>query len=319
MRKLQKMFGGISPKVILVFSLVWAIALVYMISTYAGGSATKRRVLVGAYNPMYGSLADLESKIGSRFDSFLWYSAITQDFDQNLASNLKAENKSLQLAWEPRDPVADPINQPSYSLKAISGGVHDQAIIKWARSLRDSGITIYFRPMSEMNGNWASWDGTVNGNSPTDFIPAWRHIHDIFVTEGARNVKWVWSVNNISVPGAAENQAKVYYPGDKYVDFVGISGYNWNGPWQSFSEVFGPSYASITKITGRPMIIPETSCPEDARKGDWFTTIASDIKSKYPRIKQVYFFSAQKERDWRIDSSEESLSGFKSFLAGIIR
>ncbi len=49
--------------------------------------------------------------------------------------------------------------------------------------------------MSEMNGDWTSWCGTVNGNVPSDYIPAWRHVHDIFVQEGASNVKFDWSPN----------------------------------------------------------------------------------------------------------------------------
>lgn len=37
--------------------------------------------------------------------------------------------------------------------------------------------------MCEMNGGWSSWSGTANGNTPADFIPAWRYMHDIFIEE----------------------------------------------------------------------------------------------------------------------------------------
>jgi beta-mannanase len=47
-------------------------------------------------------------------------------------------------------------------------------------------------------------------------------VHDLFAAAGARNVTWMWSPN-VTYPGAAPLAG--LYPGDDYVDWVGLSGY----------------------------------------------------------------------------------------------
>jgi mannan endo-1,4-beta-mannosidase len=83
-----------------------------------------------------------------------------------------------------------------------------------------------------MNGNWEKWSPANNGSTPDPaaFVAAWRHVHDLFVQNGATNVVWVWCPNATDVPNATSapwNHWTNYYPGDTYVDWVGIDGYNW--------------------------------------------------------------------------------------------
>ena len=64
-------------------------------------------------------------------------------------------------------------------------------------------------------------EGT-NGNRPGQFVRAWRHVHDIFTAEHATNVNgcgapWPARVRRISTSE---------YPGDSYVDVLGLSGFN---------------------------------------------------------------------------------------------
>lgn len=48
-----------------------------------------------------------------------------------------------------------------------------------------------------------------------------------------------------------------YYPGDAYVDWTGLDGYNYGLAWRSFSTLFGPSYADITRLTSKPLMVAE--------------------------------------------------------------
>ena len=70
----------------------------------------------------------------------------------------------------------------------------------------------------EMNGDWYGWSG-----QPAAYVAAWRHVVSVFRGEGAANVKWVWSpnVDNGDYPFAR------YFPGDSWVDYVALDGYNW--------------------------------------------------------------------------------------------
>src|SRR5205823_6909101 len=101
-------------------------------------------------------------------------------------------------------------------------------------------------------------------NTTASYIAMWRHVHDVFVEEGATNVRWVWSPN-VDYPGATPFEAM--YPGDDYVDWVALDGYNWGGsngytPWRSFTGVFGASYFRLARLTTKPLMIAEVGCVE---------------------------------------------------------
>lgn len=135
----------------------------------------------------------------------------------------------------------------------------------------------------------------------------------IFRQEGATKVRWVWSpnvrYNNVSYAPL--------YPGDAYVDWVALDGYNWgNGGsrrWQSFSQVFGPSYKELTRLTRKPVMIGETASTGTGRpKAAWIQRgLQEDMRSRFPRVRAVIWFDRNKERDWRVNSSRRSLNAYK--------
>ena len=107
----------------------------------------------------------------------------------------------------------------------------------------------------EMNGNWYPW-GTSQA-TPAEFVAAWRHIHDLFAAAGATNVIWVWNPNIVNPMPDVE--LAPYWPGDAYVDWVGITGYfPTTGP-DTFAGVYGPTMAEVRKFTSKPFIIAETA------------------------------------------------------------
>lgn len=276
--------------------------------------------------PTVDIVHNFESMIGRQTDVFLWYESIIEDFyDAELFSPLAAEGRVIQLSWEPRNPSGDSVNQPAYRLENITRGDFDTAIRRWARQIRDFGHTVLFRPMCEMNGNWTSWSGTVNGNTPDDYIPAWRHIHDIFVEEGAINAKFVWAPNRDGDYASAVSTWNTYYPGDAYVDYVGINGYNWGrmyttpqwtSQWQFVDEIFGPSYDAFTARTSKPLVISETASTEiGGDKAAWITDAFARLPVRFPRIELITWFNINKETDWRVESSQASLNAFRAAVA----
>lgn len=281
---------------------------------------------VGAYLPRIEDIAPFEAAIGRKTDIFLWYGTIDANFDTVNMTEIAAGGRVIQLSWEPRSSLAlDPVNQPAYRLKNITRGDFDSQIRRWARQLRDFGYPVLLRPMCEMNGTWTSWSGTVNGNTPGDFIPAWRHMHDIFVEEGASNVAWVWSPNADTSAADAQATFNSYYPGDGYVDYVGMNGYNWgtmvtglfySSRWQSLAEVFGYSYDVAAAGTNKPIMISETASTElGGNKGQWITDAFASLPTRFPRVVSISWFNVSKETDWRVQSSSASLLAFKNALS----
>ena len=85
-------------------------------------------------------------------------------------------------------------NNP-FPLKGIAAGQFDSYIDGWATGLAAYGHPVMLRWGPEMQGNWLPWGANINGNTPADFIAAYRHIDDRFARAGARNVQWVFGAD----------------------------------------------------------------------------------------------------------------------------
>jgi len=242
----------------------------------------------------------------------MWYIDWNTSFPSADCNTVDSLGAVPLITWEPWLSINN-------TLEAIGNGSCDAYVTKFAQDAKNWGKLVYLRFAHEMNGNWYPWDGYHNGGSAgaAKYITAWRHIHSIFDSTGASNVRWVWSINNTSVPGDSWNLASNYYPGDAYVDWIGMDGYNWGGgSWQSFDAVFGASYASLSAF-GKPLMIAEFACAEDGvySKADWITDAFSKIKNNYPLIGIFNWFNINKERDWRVDSSVSSGTAFQNAVS----
>jgi mannan endo-1,4-beta-mannosidase len=84
------------------------------------------------------------------------------------------------------------------------------------QQLKDAGVVVLWRPFHEMNGGWFWW----GGKDPNAFIKLWRHMFDYFSrTKNLDNLLWVYSPNH-------GEKTTAYYPGDRYVDLVGLDAYS---------------------------------------------------------------------------------------------
>ena len=222
------------------------------------------------------------------------------------------------ITWEPFLDSGEPTNQPQYSPARIAAGDFDPYIRRAAREAAAYGQPFLLRFAHEMNGNWYQW-GAIPGNGPKAFVAMWRHVVSIFREEGALNVRWVWAPNVYS-PGSAARPFAPYYPGDGWVDYVALDGYNWGtaGPsgWKSFSRVFGPSYAALTALTSKPMMISETaSSGSGGDKAAWIREILTVLPTQMPRVRALVWFDREKETDWQIDSDPASALAFRELAA----
>lgn len=104
--------------------------------------------------------------------------------------------------------------------KVVSGALDDY-LRQQARAVVAFGKPVFLRLDWEMNATWYGlWgQGYV---SPKDYIAAWRHVWQIFHDAGAGNAAFVWSPNAGRFSSVA---ASAWYPGDQYVDWIGIDAY----------------------------------------------------------------------------------------------
>jgi beta-mannanase len=216
----------------------------------------------------------------------------------------------------------NPAVETAYSNQRILSGAYDGFIRGWADGLKATGRTILLRFDHEMNGNWYAWSPGFNGNTTANYVAMWRHVHEIFVREGATNVRWVWSPN-VDYPGASAFEAM--YPGDAYVDWVALDGYNWgmtNGytPWRSFSQVFAGSYNRLNRLTTKPLMLAEVGCveagaPAGQSKAGWIASMLTrELPRAFPRVRAILWFDQNNGsgQDFRIASSGASVNAFRS-------
>jgi hypothetical protein len=232
-----------------------------------------------------------------------------------------ARGATPMITWLPQLASDDPMHQPAYSPAAIAAGAFDPFVRRAAREAAAFSQPLLLRLAHEMNGPWSSWGAWVDGNAPTDYVAMWRHVVSIFRAEGATNVRWVWSPNvygvGQSLAGGSAMPFEPFYPGDHWVDFVGLDGYNWgtvhSSGWQSFTSVFGSSYDAMTRLTGKPMMICETASAEaGGDKPAWILSIPRALQSRMPRVRALIWFDRDKETDWQITSSSASEAAFRT-------
>ena len=267
---------------------------------------------IGAYVNGLENLSAFQERIEKKLAAVLWYSHWQAPFPTEETRKV-LENHSLPLiTWEPW------ITHPKGTLAAIAAGECDQYIRSFLQAAKAIRSPLLLRFAHEMNGNWYPWDGLHNGErtGPDKYQQAWEHIYNIRKELRAENIKFVWCPNNCSLPKADWNNIAEYYPGDQYVDWIGMDGYNWGyGDWQSFDALFQNCYRSLTALTEKPLLIGEFAAAEGGGdKAAWITDAFAKIERQYPRIKLFCWFNINKERDWRINSCAASESAFKNAL-----
>jgi beta-mannanase len=203
------------------------------------------------------------------------------------------------------------------TLAAINAGRYDSLIRARAIAVKELGSSVFIRWGWEMNGDWYAHSGALNKpNGPGQFVAAWRRIHRIFAAAGATNAVWVWCPNANSVPDEPWNSWTKYYPGDAFVDWVGIDGYNWGAStsgstWQSFADIIRPVYDDYA--ARKPIMIAETGSAETGGdKAAWIRSLNNALVHDFPAVKALLWFEVSKEADWRAESSPASLAAVRA-------
>lgn len=126
----------------------------------------------------------------------------------------------------------NPCPDPEYTLANINSGRYDTDFRAWANAAETFGTNLIVEWGTEMNGQWFAWNAKWNGESrgAARFQNAYRRIVDTMRGEGANNITWAFHVNDNDDPETSWNRLERYYPGDSYVDWLGMSVYGAQTP-----------------------------------------------------------------------------------------
>ena len=262
------------------------------------------------------STAQKDVSIINNFDSWTDSGSSTngtQAFPATEMTNIRNHGSIPMFTWQPQNGNQG-VTQ-SFCCSNVANGVYDIYITQWAQAAAAWGHPFFLRFAHEMNGNWYPWCSGVNGNTSAQYMQMWQHVHDIFESVGATNVTWVWCVN---VPFNGSASITNLYPGDNYVDWIALDGYNrLANPWQDFSVIAGSTVTQLVSIApGKPIMVAETGCNQsnNGSKNQWFLDALTNYVPSQSRIKAwVYFNSTNTTdgNDWRINVPASAISGYQ--------
>ncbi|WP_327024225.1 glycoside hydrolase family 26 protein [Micromonospora sp. NBC_01739] len=202
------------------------------------------------------------------------------------------------VRWEPFDA----------KLSDIAAGRHDDYIKEFAAGVRKVNLPIMLTFAHEMNGNWYSWGMRRAGNKAAHFVAAWKHIHGLFAEADATNVIWAWTPNVINP--MPEVKLKPLYPGDRYVDWIGIDGYYTHHGANTYAALFGPTMKQVRGFTDKPFLIVETAAEPGNLRPSWLADLFTGV-ARDPEVIGFVFFNNDGSAKWNIDRDEAAIRAFR--------
>ncbi len=210
--------------------------------------------------------------------------------------------------------------QPTGGLSKVRD---DAYLTNLAKAIGNCGVTVWLRFAGEMNLESTDWYDT-----PANYIAAFRRVANAIHTY-APNCAMVWAPNFFP-----DNNFKDFYPGDSYVDIVGLSSYmnkgeasldplgegvdrlRWSNQLDTFYGQFGY----------KPMIIVEGGCSYyDINTGADITSYAATQLAdfyayapiKYPNLRAIVYFDAKDPagRNFLLSQNATVLSAYKNAIA----
>jgi mannan endo-1,4-beta-mannosidase len=240
----------------------------------------------------YAGVNAFTTATGVSPDLVMYYSTWNEPFQAGFARTA-AEHGAVPLVQ-----INPEINFDGVSLAAIASGQYDGYLTTYAEGVRAYGRPVILSFGHEMNGHWYPWGYTHT--TPAVFVAAWRHIVTLFRALGVRNATWMWTVNIIETNGGIP-APNPWWPGSKYVNWVGIDGYYYN-PSLTFSSLFGPTIATLRGITSDPILIAETAAPSTADQPGQINDLFAGVRL-YGLLGFVWFEVQYGRTDFRIRSS----------------
>ncbi len=248
---------------------------------------------------------------------------------QNSYPSVERINKVLHQGYLPMITLEDHFinmnpgtKQPN--LYSIIEGHFDPFITTWAKQIKQVDGIVLLRILHEFNGDWYPWCTANNDKDPALLIKAFRHIHDIFTEHEVTNVKFIWCANALSYPQEKWNFVMDAYPGNDYVDIVGMDAYNGAGKaaiWRSFRKEAIENYFILTQaLPDKPFFICEISSRErwdsepanSQTKSEWIRDMSKALSTDMSKIKLLAWFNENGK--FKINTSPEAQQAYSVFI-----
>ncbi|HET9168587.1 MAG TPA: glycosyl hydrolase [Actinospica sp.] len=198
---------------------------------------------------------------------------------------------------------------------AVASGAKDAYLREQAKAVVRFGKPVFIRLDWEMNGSWyPQWSAPAVG--PSAYIAAWRHVVDVFRQAGASNAAFVWCPNDGEFDAGPWTR---WYPGDAYVDWVGLDTYI--QPSNQAAEVSGAGglddLAGLAARSGKPAMLAEWApgAPSQDPAATFDAVFAWAERNPAAAKALVYFNYGSEQRDDLLADDPVGAARFRDFVA----
>lgn len=216
------------------------------------------------------------------------------------------------LTWEPI--IANNSDRKTIEYIEILEGKYDFYIDQIATEIKRFDQKIIVRLMHEMNlpqYHWGYNSEVDKDNYSKIYIKLYRYIVDRFKSQNVSNVAWAFCPNNESVPNEEWNNLENFYPGDNYVDIIGLDAYNWgdftrddwHSTWKSLDQLTSDSLRKLKSLASNKdiMIFETATVGNESEKIKWINEAL--LFASENNLRSIIFFDINKEMNWEIPSS----------------
>ncbi|MDB5203091.1 MAG: cellulose synthase [Ferruginibacter sp.] len=191
------------------------------------------------------------------------------------------------LTWEPwPTSFQSKDNSQNNILKEIRAGRYDSFLVSFCRQLQLSDRPLFLRFAHEPGNPAYPWTSN-DEHAGTDYIAAWRYVHDFFAKEQLFNITWIFN------PWKAEDTDR-YYPGDDYVDWLGVNILDYNKERSgSFKDLYRHFHQQPVFRAGLPVIVTEMGTLQTgAQQQRWLSSALDSMRLWFPEIKGAVLFNS---------------------------
>jgi hypothetical protein len=275
------------------------------------------------------TVPSLEEALDYTFPVVLSYMHSVSSFPSEFMEENWENGRIVELTYQLTENNNEDLCGYSPLLELYRGG-DDSYIRELAQAAKAFGHPFLFRLCNEMNSDWTSYGGVNNMADPEVFVTVWQQIYEIFLEEGVDNCIWIFNPNDRNCPPSRWNDGINYYPGNDYVQMLGVTGYNngtyyaqWAEEWREFDTIYDSIENLYTPVFEKfPWIITEfSSSSVGGDKAAWIEHMFDTI-GNYPNIKvAVWFSSADYDsegnvaRPYWLNETPETLAAFKKGLS----
>jgi hypothetical protein len=300
-----------SRSVMLLAFVIAAVAVVFVVSRFVSSSGhgdvpaslpTHPASYLGVYEAgvlnTYRPVTDFAQAASKQPNLVGYYSGWGEPFQTSFAKTVGRHGAITILQWDPT----------LASVSKIAAGGYDSYLRSFADSVREFDQPVVIGFGHEMNAYWYSWG---YGNLPAStFVAAWRHIVTLFRAQHADNVTWLWT---LQADERGTGPISHWWPGAKYVTWIGIDGYYY-GPSETFFSIFGETIAQVRAFTGLPILLSEVAVGPQAGQARKIPDLFAGMR-QYGTLGLVWFDIAQHQgtyhQDWHIEDNPAAETAFR--------